>query len=1126
MTSYKIRSFIRDVKNQWKKRALKKGFSYLILASVFYFLLYFLLEYFFKVTPLLRGIEVIAASITILYILINTLFRPAFRRYDDKRIALLIEEKIPDLEDRINSAVEICQEKVKKEKDLVINQLIDDAIKKTRLIDLDSVVDRKKEKILTYLANAVFILFLVFLVSFFNDISNLMGNLDVSFNPVTELNKNTMVIEPGDIQIEKGESQDIIITFNREIPDDVTLHYASGEDIWRTQRLEKGFEKPVYIHQFLNIQEPINYYVEFKNDKSKEYSISLYEFPKVIRIDLKYVYPAYSGISPRTEENTGDIRGLKGSEVFITIETNGTAKSGNMVYDNNNSLPLRSIGDNKFETSITLNDSGYYHIDLVDSRQEHNKYPEEYQVTPVNDERPIIFVTEPQRDIRANLVEEVLISTTVTDDYGIDRVNLKYSVNGEDEKTVQMLEDNQKGENKISSSHLIYLEEFTLQPGDVIAYYIEAEDNCRVNFPEYSDMYFIEITSLDTRFSQSGNRGGNNSGGGSQSQTVLNQQKIISATWKLIRTKNDTPESKFKESLTSVSKAQSDLRDNINSRMNSQGFSGAIRDQNDEKLVENLKKAVTEMTDAIKELEKPDLKKALKEEQQALTYLLRAEAINNEKRVQMSRGGANSGGGGNSNDRISELMDLELDIDKQKYEMQQQRQQMQENQEVDEALQKVKELARRQEKLAERAQRNLQAEEEKRALERLKRDQEEVRQQAEELTNQLRNLSRENQQISRQMQERMGKISENMKKAEEELKNNNPQKALSHQQSALNELERLQQDLQMSHSDNYREMTGNFVRKFEQFKQQENNFEKDLDRTYQKLRKNKQNKIDKSDIDRLVPKRDRSFEELRDIREQARIIEELTKREDPDISSVIRNFQNDLQREQLERNLLISKRALEGGWISYAKLKEYEIQDSIERLDRQVRELAGKLPMTEEERLNRTLTDVRELLEKYDEITESLNDRISRENNPEPEEGERQDVATDTRNADGNREPENSETARLQSQLDRMRQMIDDARRTPGMGRDYQNAMESLGGEFGKLHNIGKLLDEAGLEYFKKNVYNPLSQLEFQLVKKLDEVGMDKKLHSGRKAVIPPRYRKIVDKYYETISKSNEKKKK
>ena len=68
----------------------------------------------------------------------------------------------------------------------------------------------------------------------------------------------------------------------------------------------------------------------------------------------------------------------------------------------------------------------------------------------------------------------------------------------------------------------------------------------------------------------------------------------------------------------------------------------------------------------------------------------------------------------------------------------------------------------------------------------------------------------------------------------------------------------------------------------------------------------------------------------------------------------------------------------------------------------------------------------------------------------------------------------------------------------------------------------GELLDEAAQEHFKQSVFNPLAQLEAELLKRLDALDMDRKLASMRKSEVPPEYRTLVEKYFESISKTGE----
>jgi DNA repair exonuclease SbcCD ATPase subunit len=283
------------------------------------------------------------------------------------------------------------------------------------------------------------------------------------------------------------------------------------------------------------------------------------------------------------------------------------------------------------------------------------------------------------------------------------------------------------------------------------------------------------------------------------------------------------------------------------------------------------------------------------------------------------------------------------------------------------------------------------------------------------------------------------------------------------------------------------------------------------------------------DKERLATKREDNIKDLKEIKKQAENIEGITRREDPDIATIMRNFQKDLQRENLEQNLEETKNIIRLGWFLYAQIQEREIQDSINRLRGQVRKLEDILPMTEEEQINRSLNDIRELLQKYNEIEEIARQQLDSQRMARADQLQRQAQTQNLQSGGQNgviqSEREQREgIARLERQIDQMQQRLDEMRRG-NTNQNLQSALQALRTNLSRLNNTGVLLDEAGLEYFKKNVYNPLSQLELQLVRELDEIEMDRKLHGARRAEVPPQYRKVVEQYYETISKSKSGKK-
>ena len=114
-----------------------------------------------------------------------------------------------------------------------------------------------------------------------------------------------------------------------------------------------------------------------------------------------------------------------------------------------------------------------------------------------------------------------------------------------------------------------------------------------------------------------------------------------------------------------------------------------------------------EMEAAMDRLDAADPGGALSEEQQALQYLLRAEALYDEVQVSQQQGGGGGGGGGRgpSAEDLADLFELELDKLKNQYESVQRGERQQADEQIDETLERLRELARRQEQEAERRQR-------------------------------------------------------------------------------------------------------------------------------------------------------------------------------------------------------------------------------------------------------------------------------------------------------------------------------------------------------------------------------------------------------------------------------------
>src|SRR5690606_28385825 len=178
---------------------------------------------------------------------------------------------------------------------------------------------------------------------------------------------------------------------------------------------------------------------------------------------------------------------------------------------------------------------------------------------------PVVNVVKPGRDWRASNIEEVSLQVEANDDFGLDNVELRYSINGGEWHSVPIAAD---GPSAVGEQ-ILYLEDMTkpvraprqrsriglndrgglnlddlrvlrpgaepdrgeaqesadsegaaesgaaaasaapaeqgLEPGDLISYYVVAEDRGQA---AQTDLFFVEVQPFDRSYSQSSQAGG------------------------------------------------------------------------------------------------------------------------------------------------------------------------------------------------------------------------------------------------------------------------------------------------------------------------------------------------------------------------------------------------------------------------------------------------------------------------------------------------------------------------------------------------------------------------------------------------------------------------------------------
>src|SRR5690606_16253938 len=190
-----------------------------------------------------------------------------------------------------------------------------------------------------------------------------------------------------------------------------------------------------------------------------------------------------------------------------------------------------------------------------------------------------------------------------------------------------------------------------------------------------SDIYFLEVIPTDHEFSRgrSGGGGGGGAGGGDASALVSTQKEVIAATWKLRNRQESADQASVQADGQIIRESQAEVAERAQMSINRLTERGTFAEDNYQKAVEALQRAIREMEAAVQKIDELSLAEALQSEQRALQAVLQAEAQVNRTQVAMSRGGGGGGGGQNSErEDLRELFEMEMGELENRYELPQQ----------------------------------------------------------------------------------------------------------------------------------------------------------------------------------------------------------------------------------------------------------------------------------------------------------------------------------------------------------------------------------------------------------------------------------------------------------------------
>jgi hypothetical protein len=692
---------------------------------------------------------------------------PIVRRLSDGRVALYAEERIPSLDGALMSAVEATADAVPVESraSSLTNGLVDDAVRRLRPHGNGVAVEAPDIRRAGMVLAAV---------ALFGAGAFMLGPdylrygaalIATPWKKAAEVAPYSIGVEPGNATVPKGTDLQVsaqLNGFSSELVEVVTRRGANTE--WERIPMGLGSDSARFSARLFDLDADVEYYIESSGVRSGVFKLTVRNLPAVRRIDLELRYPAYTGLAPDRIEDGGDIAAVRGTRARVSVRATMPVRAGRLVFEGDSSVTMRRSNDSTLVGELVVREDGFYRVELTAEDGTRVAGSVEYVVDALDDMAPTIAIRKPGRDIRPTNVEEVFVEVEATDDFGVGKVELVYSVNGQAEKMLVLNDTAGTRSKDFIAGHTFFLEELGLQAGDVVSYFARATDGtgARQGQQAATDIYFMTVRPFGRDYRQNQQGGGGGGGGGANPGALTQQQRdIVAATFKAERDREKTPPVTFRENVTTIHLGQGRLREQVDelaARMNRPVV--AQTDTLFKVIADYLKRASEEMKGAEEQLSERDTKEALPPEQRALQMLERAEAVYRDVRVSMGGGGGGGGGGqqeSNAED-LADLFELETDKLRNQYEQVQRGEQQQAQQQVDETLERLKQLAARQQQENERARQRAQSMAQQGGGSGGGGGQRQLADQADSLARQLERLARE--QRSQQMAESARRLQE------------------------------------------------------------------------------------------------------------------------------------------------------------------------------------------------------------------------------------------------------------------------------------------------------------------------------------------------------------------------------
>lgn len=282
----------------------------------------------------------------------------------------------------------------------------------------------------------------------------------------------SVAVTPGDATVERGSGLVVLARFTGPVPTEATLVIGVAPEASRRIPLARTLADPVFGGSIPEVGSNLVYRVEFGAEQTREFKITVFDYPALQRSDARIVYPEYTSLPEKRIEETRRVSAVEGSSLDFTLQLNKPVAGARLVGKDKSIVRL-SVETNKPLAALkdfSLLTNSTYELQLIDADGRTNKSSAQFVFEALKNRRPELKILAPRGDQRVSPLEEVNFSGEAWDDFGLRDYGLSYTVAGHDPVTLA-LGTNTAANEKRTLNHLLKLEDLRAQPDQLVSWF-------------------------------------------------------------------------------------------------------------------------------------------------------------------------------------------------------------------------------------------------------------------------------------------------------------------------------------------------------------------------------------------------------------------------------------------------------------------------------------------------------------------------------------------------------------------------------------------------------------------------------------------------------------------------------